>query len=72
MVNQLDTLEGCRSRHIRDAVDLYLRNDMSAMSCNVDYIHHLEGEVDFLRTTFMFAAKVKLSLFQRIITRLKG
>lgn len=72
VVTQLDALGGCRSVHIRDAIGLYLQTD-TPKGYNVDlsYIHHLEGEVDYLRSQSNALLVNRMPLLRRIIYRLK-
>lgn len=71
VVQQLDALVGCRSKHIRDAIGLYLQNGMSkGYDVDLSYIHHLEGEVDYLRSQNNALMVAKLPLLARIKMKL--
>ena len=73
IVKQLDSLNGCRSKHIRDAIQLYLQSYMSN-GCDRDvlYIQHLEDEVSYLRSHVNALMISKLPLLQRVIHRLQN
>ncbi len=71
MVKQLDDLDGCRSSHIRDAIGLYLQKDMpKGYNVDLSYIHHLEGEVDYLRSQANALIIAKMPLLAKIKLKL--
>jgi len=58
VVRELDRLEGCRSEHIRNAVTLYIHNDMccdtpssggSRDAVSMDYIEELKRDKEILQ-----------------------
>lgn len=78
VVQQLDNIDGCRSKHIRDAINLYLNgvqhvdNDNTYSDQSENYIQHLKTEVDYLRQQNNALLVSKMPLLQRVIQRLKS
>lgn len=76
-ITRLDSLEGCRSMHIRNAISMYLQPDtqnvynVDLVTILKDQITDLQHDKEYLQQQNNALLISKMPLLQRVIYRLK-
>ena len=73
LVQQLDQLDGSRTSNVHSALQSYLQNDsQKGYNVNLDYLHHLESEIGYLRSQVNGLMFARFPLIGRIKSFING
>jgi len=73
LINQLDKLDGSRTSNVQAALQSYLQNDSQCTyNINLDYLHHLESEIGYLRAQVNGLMFARFPLIGKLKDFIKG